>query len=148
MFADALGCMSSVGASKIVPAMDPAKPFELYKMSEKELNGHGIDSQNQSAQGEVVISVQHGGLDGDVKWDDAAVDIGVHVVSSQLDETGDGALRERAQGLDNTDETSNKLSVADAGFGSANNERLVRTMRAFEHFVDSLNFDEVPKGCT
>lgn len=147
MFADTLGCMSSVGASKIVPAIDPAKPFELYKMS-KNMNVYRRNLQDQSTQREIVLSPQHSRLDGDVERDDAAVNVGVHVVGGQLDETGDSAFRERAEGLDDTDETSNKLSVTDAGFRSANNERLIRTMRALEYLVDSLDFDEITQGCT
>lgn len=41
-------------------------------------------------QREVLLSLRHDRLDGDVEREDAAVDVGVHVASGQLDETGNG----------------------------------------------------------
>lgn len=106
--------MSSVGASKIVPAMEPAKPFDLSTMSKMKVKICAADLQNQGTKGKGVIRLQHGRFNGNMERDNTTVDVGVHVIRSQLHKTRNTVLRKRAESFNDTNQSSDKLGVANA----------------------------------
>lgn len=52
-------------------------------------------------------------------------------------------MSEGSQSFEGANQPGDDFGMADTGFGSTNNEWILRGMRRFEDFINALNFDQI-----